>query len=63
MKVDLIHEAAGGWLREAGRQDPERLAGFVEAHAAMMPRTMLRYAIEHFDSEQRQRYLGMKAAM
>lgn len=59
---DLIHKAAGGWLREAGRKDRPRLLRFLDQDAARMPRTMLRYAIEHLDEEQRRRYLGMKAA-
>lgn len=57
---DLIHKATGGWLREAGKKDPERLIGFLDTYAATMPRTMLRYAIEHLDREQRDYYLSMR---
>src|SRR5215208_2844612 len=57
---DLIHKAAGGWVREAGKKDRQRLLGFLDEHAAVMPRTMLRYAIEHLDKEQRTHYLEMK---
>ncbi|MGH2619452.1 MAG: DNA alkylation repair protein [Anaerolineales bacterium] len=59
-KEDLIHKAIGGWLREAGKQDRPRLLRFLDRHAAAMPRTALRYAIEHLDKSLRDRYLGMK---
>jgi 3-methyladenine DNA glycosylase AlkD len=59
---DLIHKATGGWLRFAGDVDPGRLRAFLDAHAATMPRTMLRYALEHFEAEERKRYMGIKAA-
>jgi len=59
---DLIHKAAGGWLREAGKKDPKKLLGFLDKHAGAMPRTALRYAIEHLDKKQRDHYLGMKKA-
>ncbi len=57
---DLIHKATGWLLREAGKKDPERLHAFLERHAATMPRTALRYAIERLDKAQRDHYLGMK---
>jgi 3-methyladenine DNA glycosylase AlkD len=59
---DLIHKAAGGWLREAGKKDRGRLLRFLDEHAAAVPRTMLRYAVEHLDKEQRARYMGMRKA-
>jgi 3-methyladenine DNA glycosylase AlkD len=59
---DLIHKATGGWLREAGEKDRAGLLGFLDEHAATMPRTMLRYAIGHLGKEQRAHYLGMKGA-
>jgi 3-methyladenine DNA glycosylase AlkD len=59
---DLIHKATGGWLREAGKKDRQRLLRFLDEHAATMPRTMLRYAIEHLDKEQRAHYLSMEKA-
>jgi DNA alkylation repair enzyme len=53
---DLIHKAVGGWLREAGKKDRPRLLRFLDEHAAEMPRTMLRYAMEHLDADQRAHY-------
>ena len=59
---DLIHKATGGWLREAGKKDRQRLLNFLDRYAASMPRTLLRYATEHLDKEQRDHYLSMKKA-
>ncbi len=49
----LIHKATGGWLREAGKKDRQKLLSFLAQHAATMPRTALRYSLEHLDKEQR----------
>lgn len=57
---DLIHKATGWMLRAAGDTDRKKLVDFLEKHAAKMPRTALRYTIEHFDKERRDYYLGMK---
>jgi 3-methyladenine DNA glycosylase AlkD len=57
---DLIHKATGGWLREAGKKDSRRLLSFLDKYAATMPRTALRYAIEHLDKKKRGYYLSMK---
>ncbi|MBX3063915.1 MAG: DNA alkylation repair protein [Anaerolineae bacterium] len=57
---DLIHKATGGWLRAAGDQDHAQLLTFLDRHAATMPRTMLRYAIEHLDKPQRDHYLSLR---
>ncbi len=57
---DLIHKATGWMLRYAGDKDRSKLVSFLDKHAATMPRTALRYAIEHFDKEQRGHYLGIK---
>lgn len=50
---DLMHKATGWLLREAGRTDRERLHRFLLHHGPHIPRTTLRYAIEHFSAEQR----------
>ena len=57
---DLIHKATGWMLRAAGGVDRRKLLNFLDAHAARMPRTTLRYALEHFDKKQRDHYLNMK---
>jgi 3-methyladenine DNA glycosylase AlkD len=57
---DLVQKAVGGWVREAGKKDLQKLLSFLDKYAATMPRTILRYAIEHLDKDQREYYLGMK---
>jgi 3-methyladenine DNA glycosylase AlkD len=55
---DLVQKAVGGLLREAGKHDRDRLLRFLDDHAATMPRTALRYAIEHLDKDRRADYLS-----
>jgi 3-methyladenine DNA glycosylase AlkD len=58
---DLVHKATGWMLRAAGDSDRARLRSFLDLHAPTMPRTMLRYAMEHLDKDLRDHYRGMKA--
>ncbi len=56
---DLIHKACGWVLREAGKHDEARLVAFLERHAAEMPRTELRYAIERLGEAERRRLMAI----
>src|SRR6478736_3555208 len=58
---ELVQKAVGGWVREAGKQDVDRLRRYLDELAATMPRTALRYAVEHLAPTERQHYLDMKA--
>jgi len=55
-----VQKAVGSWIREAGKQDIERLKAFLDHHASTMPRSTLYYAIEKFDRKTREYYLGIE---
>lgn len=57
---DLIQKAVGWMLREVGqRASLPALRQFLGRHAATMPRTMLRYAIERLPPAERQRWMHL----
>ena len=57
---DLIHKATGWMLREVGKRHEPTLTTFLEQHGTVMPRTMLRYAMERLSPKQRQEFLLRK---
>jgi len=56
-KHDLIHKAVGWMLREIGNRNFKIEFNFLKDHYNEMPRTMLRYAIEKYEPDLRQRFL------
>lgn len=56
---DLIQKAGGWMLREVGKRvDRSILVDFLKHHAHEMPRTMLRYSIEHLGPSERAHYMA-----
>lgn len=58
---DLMHKAVGWMLREVGKRDRQILVEFLNSHAHEMPRTALRYSIEHFSQKERTHYMNMRS--
>ena len=57
-KHDLIHKAVWWLLREVWKKDERVLKDFLDKYSSKMPRTMLRYAIEKLDENERKCYLN-----
>lgn len=61
---DLIHKVSGWMLREVGKRvGRESLLEFLDENAAHMPRTMLRYSLEHLPPAQRLKYMNQKTTL
>jgi len=60
-KHDLIQKAVGWMLREVGKRcSMDILEEFLEKYCTIMPRTMLRYSIEHMSDQKRKIYMNAK---
>ena len=55
---DLMHKACGWMLREIGKRDRAALTAYLEKNKAVMARTTLRYAIEHYSEPERKAFLS-----
>ena len=55
---DLMHKACGWMLREIGKRDRAALTDYLEKNRAVMARTTLRYAIEHYPEPERKAFLN-----
>ena len=56
-REDLIHKATGWMLREAWKQDAQKVEDFLHIHYEKLPRTALRYAIEKMEEQKRKQFL------
>ena len=53
---EVVQAAVGGFVREAGKHDPQRLRSYLDRHVPGLPTTILRHAIRHLPEGERQHY-------
>jgi hypothetical protein len=53
---EVVQAAVGGFVREAGKRDPQRLRSYLDRHVPGLPSTILRHAIRHLPEAERQYY-------
>src|SRR3954452_5342200 len=56
---EVVQAAVGGFVREAGRHDPQTLHTYLDRHVPGLPRTILRHAIRQLPQSERQRYRNL----
>ncbi len=57
-KEDLMHKAVGWMLREVGKHCGQKtLTSFLNEYAQQLPRTALRYSLEHYHEKKRKMYM------
>jgi 3-methyladenine DNA glycosylase AlkD len=59
-KHDLIHKASGWMLKEISKRDVKPVEDFLNKHASVMPRRMLRYTVEKLPVKKRIYYMKKK---
>ena len=50
-KNEYVQKAVGTWIREAGKKNEKRLVTFLEKYTSVLPRIILRYAVEKLDEK------------
>jgi hypothetical protein len=53
---EVVQAAVGGFVREAGKREPDRLRAYLDRHVPGLPPTVLRHAIRHLPETERQHY-------
>lgn len=61
-REDLIRKAVGWMLREIGKRNLKKEEEFLNKNRDLISRTTLRYAIEKFSKEKRERYIHNKTS-